>query len=627
MSSRDNKKEQNRWLDRKVSMDQILLDKYHSAPQDPGVYLMRDELGHIIYVGKALNLKKRLSSYFIKESGHDMKTGILINHIRDFQVIVTASEHEALILESTLIKKHKPKYNVILKDGKNYPCLKIDIRQDYPRLEVVRKIQKDKALYFGPYSSAFSVKNTLKSVNRIFKLRKCRDNQFNNRSRPCLNYQIKACLGPCCNEVPKKEYHKIVKDVILFLKGRSSALVRKLKKEMRAAADSRDFEKAAHLRDTVFAIERVMERQVVVSTDRLDRDVISCVKEKGRAVVTLLSVRGGSLVGTRHFYFDMHFSETTEILDAFIRQYYEKSVFLPRQVLISQGIENHDILEHQLSLKKGKTVKLLVPQRGEKHQLVTMALVNGKKELEKYFSREAQAQADLLCLQKMLKLERLPLRIECFDNSTLAGKDTVSAMVVFKNGVPDKSQYRKFIMKNAKPDDDYACMKEVLTRRFLKKETDIELPDLLLVDGGRGQISMAWAVLKELGLESKFSLAGIAKKDKKKGEVRDKIYLPNRANPVNTIQSEPALFLLQRLRDEAHRSAITFQKKRRTTRSKTSVLDTVQGIGKKRKETLLKAYKGLSRMKKASVDELASLPGIPRSVAEHLASALKTLQE
>ncbi|MFO7751255.1 MAG: excinuclease ABC subunit UvrC [Desulfobacteraceae bacterium] len=608
-------------------MNQNLLEKYHAAPADPGVYLMKNEKSRIIYVGKALNLKKRLASYFTKESGHDLKTGILIRQIEDFELIVTSSEHEALILESTLIKKHKPKYNVILKDGKNYPCLRIDVTADYPGLEIVRKINRDNAFYFGPYSSAHGVKSTLKSVNRIFRLRKCRKTQFANRSRPCLNYQIKSCLGPCCNEVSREEYHKIVKDVVLFLKGRSSELVKKLTTEMRAEAEKENFEKAAQLRDTVSAVEKILEKQVVVSTDHLDRDVIACVGEKEKAIVTLFFVRGGNLVGTRHFPFDMHYNDIPEILDAFIKQYYEKSSFLPAQLLVSQPVENRELIEQRLSEKKGKSVKLLVPRRGEKKQIIDMALLNGQKELERFFSREAQARESLLSLQKILHMDRLPRRIECFDNSNISGTDPVSSMVVFINGVPDSSLYRKFIIRDVTEHDDYAYMTEVLTRRFSKARDDMALPDLVVVDGGKGQISMAVAVLKTLGLEGNFAVAGLAKKNPEKGETHDKIYLPNRSNPVNTGQAEDALFLVQRLRDEAHRFAITFQRRRRGTRAKTSILDSVHGIGKKRKQTLLSAYQGISRMKQASVAELASHPGMTRPIAEHLAAALEKCEQ
>lgn len=583
---------------------------------------MKDQNGKIIYVGKALNLKKRLASYFAGKSRHDMKTGVLIKKIADFETIITSNEHEALILESNLIKKHKPRYNIILKDDKNYPCLRIDITKPYPVLEVVRKIKNDAALYFGPYSSVYSVRSTLRKVNRIFRLRKCRENQFKNRSRPCLNFQIKACLGPCCNNVCEKEYNKVVKDVVLFLKGKAPKLVRKLKQEMKENAVKEQFEEAARIRDTIFAIEKTLEQQVAVSKDKRDRDVIFCTGLKEKAVVTILFVRSGNLIGTRYYHFDMGINQPHEILDAFIRQYYEKDAFLPGQILVSEKIENSKLLEHTLSIKKGKQVKILVPVRGEKKRIIEMAEQNGKKELEKLLSREAEAKDTLVMLQKLLHMPWFPERIECFDNSNIAGTDPVSAMVVFINGFADKAKYRKFIIKNAKGGDDYACMTEVLTRRFLTDEAHMDFPDLLLVDGGKGQISMAMAVLKELGLENRFKIAGIAKKDVDKGEDQDKIYLPNRSNPVNTSHAEKALFLLQRLRDEAHRFAITFQRKRRLKRAEVSILDQIPGIGPKRKHLLLKTYQGITRMKQASVEELASLPGMNITAAKILAAEL-----
>ncbi len=622
------------------NINSSLLEKYNSAPSDPGVYLMKDKTGKIIYVGKAINLKKRLASYFAgRLSRHDMKTGVLIKKITDFETIITSTEHEALILESNLIKKYKPKYNVILKDGKNYPCLRIDITEKYPALEIVRKIKKDHALYFGPYSSAYSVRNTLRKVNRIFRLRKCKKNQFNNRSRPCLNFQIKACLGPCCNDVDEKEYKKIVKDVVLFLKGKAPKLVKKLNQEMQEKALNEEFEEAAAIRDTIFAIEKTLEQQVAVSADMLDRDVISCESLKDKAVVTILFVRAGNLIGTRHYHFDMEFNTSEEILEAFIRQYYEKNAFLPCQVLISENIGDKELLEHDLSLKKGRKVNILVPARGEKKRIVEMASNNGKKELKKLVSREAEAKQILETVQRLLHMPSFPERIECFDNSNTSGTDPVSSMVVFINGFPDKSKYRKYILKDVKGQDDYACMTEVLTRRFsepelkLKSElklkqdrSDMDFPDLLLVDGGKGQISMAMAVLKQIGLENCFQVAGIAKKDLDKGENQDKIYLPNRSNPVNFANAQKALFLLQRLRDEAHRFAITFQRKRRSKRAEISVLDGINGIGPKKKQLLLEKYHGISNMKQATVEELASLPGITMKIAQNLAEELHKLK-
>lgn len=605
-------------------MNPELQEKYRTTPSDAGVYLMKDKKGRIIYVGKAGNLKKRLAAYFVKTTGHDPKTGILIKHIVDFEVIVTAGDHEALILEATLIKRHKPRYNVLLKDGKNYPCLRLDTTRDYPALEVVRKIKDDGAAYFGPYSSAHAVRHTLKQVHRIFKLRKCRNSQFNNRSRPCLQYQIKACLGPCCLEVPVEVYGEIVNDVKLFLKGRAPELIRKLKDKMLRAADAQAFEKAAHLRDTLFAIEKTLERQVAVAPDMMDRDVIACHGDQGRAVVTLLFVRSGYVVGTRHFHFDMTWNTIPEIMGAFLMQYYGNNTFIPTQILLSHAVEDQPLMETQFSDKKGRRVYLLVPERGDKKKILDMARLNAENELETTLSKQVETEAVLDMLQKLMSMPVPPRRIECYDNSNISGTDPVSSMVVFTDGKPDKGAYRKFIIKNVAQHDDYAYMTEVLSRRFAPdKKEPLPLPDLVVVDGGKGQLSMAVAVLKDLGLADKMYVAGLAKKDKEKGEEHDKIYIPNRSNPLNTASSLKALYLLQQLRDEAHRFAITFQRKRRAKRAGSSVLDGIPGIGKKRRALLMQEYKGITAMKQATVEEMATLPGMTLPAAEAVFNALQ----
>ena len=603
-------------------MNKIILEKYKNTPVNPGVYLMKDKHNTVIYVGKALNLKKRLGSYFTKETIHNLKTNILIEKISDFNIIVTSTEHEALILESNLIKKHKPKYNIILKDNKNYPCLKIDITQNYPFLEIVRKIKNDKALYFGPYSSVHSVRASLKMVDKIFKLRKCKKNQFSNRSRPCLNFQIKSCLGPCCNKISQEKYNKIIKNVVLFLKGKAPQLIRNLKQDMKNAAEILHFEKAAQLRDTISAIEKSFEKQVVVSTDQKDRDVISCINDKEKAVVTILFVRAGNLVGTRHYVFSKNINKNSEILNAFIRQYYEKNSFMPCQILLSENIENKAFLENEFSLKKEKKVLILIPQKGEKKRIIDLGLLNGKKELEKLLSKEAETKQILIMIQKLFLMDKYPKRIECFDNSNIGGTNPVSSMVVFSKGISDKKEYRKFIIKKADGYDDYACMAEVLERRFAKNKDFIKLPDLLLVDGGKGQLGIAYAILKNLGLENKFQIAGIAKKDSKKKE-QDKIYIPKRSNPLNTNQAQKALFFLMTIRDEAHRSAITFHKKRRSKQAELSILNSIPEIGKKRKAILLKTYKGITNLKKASVKELAAIKGMTQKAAKQVVKALK----
>ncbi len=603
-------------------MNQTLQEKYSQSPHSPGVYLMKNAGGKIIYVGKAKDLKKRLASYFISKQQPDTKTAALIEMITSFDLVITASDHEAFILEANLIKEHNPKYNVILKDGKNYPLLRIDMNEPYPAIQRVRNIKNDHALYFGPYSSALSVKRTLKQIQKIFKLRKCQNTQFKNRSRPCLNYQIKACLGLCCNAVESSEYKKQVKDAILFLRGKSGQVVKRLGAEMRVHAGVQEFEKAAQKRDTIFAIENIMEKQVVVCPDMKDRDVMGLAWNKGKAVVTVLMVRSGLLIDTVHYPLDLGFKIPDEVLAAFVDQYYGKTRFLPTFVLLSQRIENSKEIEERLTQSLGKRVKVHFPERGEKKRLVNMALVNASQELEKILLKEKEEQASLVLLKSLMGMETLPRRIECFDNSNISGQDPVSSMVVFTNGRPDKSAYRKYIIKDITFQDDYAYMYQVLERRFSKTKEEMDWPDLLVVDGGKGQLGMALAVLADLGMDRSFALAGLAKRDKAKGELFDKIYVPGRSNPLNIGQAKKALYLLERIRDEAHRFAITFQRKRREKRGVFSILDSIPGLGPKKKKMLLTQYKGIGNMKKASLEELSSLPGITGKLAKNLLKEL-----
>jgi len=603
-------------------MMDLILEKYRQTPHQPGVYRMLDTKGSTIYVGKAKDLKKRLSSYFIKKNNHDPKTMALLEMIKDFEIIITSSGHEAFILESNLIKEYNPKYNVILKDGKSYPLLRIDMNETYPAIQRVRKIKNDKAHYFGPYSSSNSVNKTLKQIQKIFKLRQCKNTQFKNRSRPCLNFQIKACLGLCCNDVSVVKYKRQVQDAILFLKGRSHQVVKKLKAQMTGYASSREYEKAAEIRDTIFAIENILERQVVVSPDMIDRDIVAFAADKGRGVITVMIVRSGFLIDTAHYPLDLGFKEPDEILSAFLEQYYKHMEFLPSIILLSRKIENKEEMENLFAKRKGKKVNIRVPVRGEKKRLVEMAHVNASRELEKSLLKEEEERASISMLRDLMGMKNLPARIECFDNSNLSGQDPVSSMVVFKDGRPYKDGYRKFIIRDLDYQDDYAYMYQVLERRFLKDPSEMAYPDLLVVDGGKGQLSMAVAVLKELNIENNFMVAGLAKKNEAKGEEFDKIYIPGRSNPLNTSQARKALYLLQQVRDEAHRFVITFQRKRREKRAGLSVLDTIPGIGPKKKKALLKHFKGITQMKTASIDEIADLPGINKTLAKKVIQTL-----
>ncbi len=599
-----------------------VLEKYRQAPHNPGVYLMKDAKDKIIYVGKAIDLKKRLSSYFIKKTNHDVKTLALLEMIKDFEVVITSSGHEALVLESNLIKEYNPKYNIVLKDGKNYPLLRIDMHETYPAIQRVRKIKNDNALYFGPYSSSNNVNKTLKQIQKIFKLRKCKNSQFKNRSRPCLNYQIKACLGLCCIDVDPVEYRKQVKDAVLFLKGRSRQIVKKLKTEMMALAQVLDYEKAAQIRDAIFAIESIMERQVVLSSDLTDRDVFALYSKKGKAMITVMIVRSGVLIDSANYPLELGFKEEDEILYAFLEQYYSKNLFLPSYILLNKEIIGKEVLEDDFSEKKEKKVIVHTPARGEKKRLVEMAQINATKELEKLLLKEEEQRASILMLKELLKMEVLPSRIECFDNSNLSGQDPVASMVVFKDGKAFKDGYRKYIIRGIEHQDDYAYMYHVLSRRFSKDPDQMEYPDLLVVDGGKGQLGMAMAVINDLSIKQPFMVAGLAKKDETKGEEFDKIYIPGRSNPLNTNQAKKALYLLQQVRDEAHRFAITFQRKRREKRAGLSILDSIPGIGPKKKKTLLTHFKGISQMKASSVTDIAALSGMNTKLAQKVLDAI-----
>ncbi|MBW1759124.1 MAG: excinuclease ABC subunit UvrC [Deltaproteobacteria bacterium] len=603
-----------------------LHEKLSGISSDPGVYLMKDKAGKVIYVGKASNLKKRLTSYFkVPDSRKpDLKTQVLITKISTFDTLITASEQEALILESNLIKRYLPRYNVILKDDKRYPSLRLDVKNPYPCLTLVRKIANDGALYFGPFASSQAVRRTLKFINKTFKLRKCKTRDLKNRLRPCLNYQMGTCLAPCCLEVDENLYTENVKEVVLFLKGRTPDLIRKIKKEMTAAARVQDYEKAALLRDKFFALEKTLEKQVAVTTDLVDRDVLAVVKGPDFSLITLLFLRGGFLLGNRHFTFKEAISSDEEIIGAFLRQYYENARFVPKEVLVPILLEDSALFEEWLKSLKGEKVSIFRPVRGEKARLVEMAVQNAKNELENRIASDSADRDILSRLQKRLKISSLPVLIECFDISNISGTDPVAGMVVFENGKPHKSSYRKYRIKTVEGPNDYACMHEVLKRRYGKGERSRPFPDLLMVDGGKGQINIAVSVLKELNIEADFEIIGIAKKDETKGETEDKIYKPGRANPVNLGREGDLLFLLQRIRDETHRFAITFHRKRRSKRSITSALDAIPGIGRKRKKTLLKHFGSIKKIRAATLEELSALPGMNRKAAEAVRQRLAT---
>jgi excinuclease ABC subunit C len=605
-------------------MTETILEKLSRVGPEPGVYLMKDAEERVIYVGKARNLRKRLSSYFHRPNPLDPKTAMLVQKVRDFEIVVTASEKEALILEANFIKRYKPKYNVVLKDDKRYLSIRLDLKDPYPALDLVRKIERDGALYFGPFSSAQAVRHTMKFINKTFKLRKCRIRDFRARTRPCLHCQMAGCLAPCCMDVDQNIYAEMVREVVLFLKGKTPLLIQKIKNEMVSAAEGEDFERAAKLRDKMFALEKTLEKQVAATGDFMDRDVLAIERSGDTTLVTLLFIRGGTLIGYRNFPFPDTLLGDGEILESFIRQYYENSPFIPKEILATTRLESTHLLEEWLKELKGEKVSIRFPERGEKARLIEMALQNAGKGLEEFLSTRETGGDRLLRLQKKLGLKRIPSRIECFDNSNLFGTEPVASVVVFIAGKADASAYRRYAIKTVRRPDDYATMAEVLKRRYGKGEASLPLADLIMVDGGKGQLNIALSILKELDLAGEMEVIGIAKKDERRGETLDKIFLPARVNPVNFGREGDLLLFLQKIRDEAHRFAIAYHRKRRGRTAVHSVLDDVPGIGKERKKRLLRHFGSVQKIRAATLEELNALPGMSRKAAEALQKALGT---
>jgi excinuclease ABC subunit C len=601
-------------------------DKLSKVSSKPGVYLMKDAHGKVIYVGKAGCLKKRLASYFLRSGSSawqmDLKTQMLIRSISDVDTIITGSEKEALILESNLIKRYRPRYNVILKDDKRYPSLRLDIKNPYPNLTVVRKTEKNGGFYFGPFASSAAVRKTLQIIQKTFKLRKCKTKDFNRRTRPCLNFQMALCLGPCCLDVDQKIYGDIVKEVILFLKGKTPDLIQKIKQEMISAADLQDYEKAAVLRDKLFALEKTLEKQVAVSNDFIDRDVIGLARSGDHSLFTILFVRSGFLVGTRDFKFSEIMSTDAEMVGAFIRQYYDNTRFIPKEILVPTSLEDVLLMEELLGKIKGEKVGILSPKRGEKVRLVKMANQNAKNNLRELMTEVSKDTQLLIRLRQRLRMDKIPWRIECFDNSSISGKDAVSGMVVFEKGKPNKSLYRKYSLETESAQDDCACMAEALQRRYGKGEISEPLPDILMVDGGKGQLNTAFSVIKSLGLDKDIQLISIAKKNDKKGETQDKIYKAGQGNPVNLGREGDLVLFLERIRDEAHRFAVSFHRKRRSKTLMHSSLDSIPGVGEKRKKMLLTHYKRIERIRSATLEELSALPGISYKLAKSIKTGL-----
>ncbi|AMP21161.1 hypothetical protein AZF37_08325 [endosymbiont 'TC1' of Trimyema compressum] len=588
-------------------MEDKIQNKLNLLPKSSGVYEMLDENGKVIYVGKSINLKNRVSSYF--KGKKDAKTEALVKQIRDFRFTVTESELEALVLECNLIKEKKPKYNILLRDDKNYPYLKIRTDHPFPRLEVVRRRKKDSALYFGPYTNTTNMREVIKIIESVFTLRSCSDHELKHRFRPCLNYQIKRCFAPCVGYISEKEYAEIINDVVLFLTGKEKSLLRHLKVEMKKASEEMAFEKAAKIRDQVNAINRVIETQRMDVKDLNSRDVIGFYEGAGVTSAVIFFIREGKVIDKESYFLDHLKGEAKEdVLKAFLEQYYYGHL-VPREILLPFKIEGMENLEHLFSIKRKKKADLVVPQKGEKKALIRLAYDNAKENYEQKKAlkkrEEEKRKQSLEGLKNFLKLQKIPKRIECYDISHIQGSHTVASMVVFTDGVPDKGQYRKFKIRTVDGPDDFKSMEEVLERRFKNFGKDKEgfniLPDLLVIDGGKGQLSSARKILKKLGL-SHVATFGLAKRE-------ELLFKEDELDPIVLPRQSESFYLVQRIRDEAHRFAITFHRQQRDDSMTASIFDEIEGVGPKRKKDLLQAFGSVSGIRKASVEEIVAVIG------------------
>lgn len=591
------------------------------APSSPGVYLMKDADGTVIYVGKAVNLRKRLLSYIQRYPHPEPKTRILVQKIRIIETILTGTENEALILESTLIKRYRPRYNVILKDDKSYPSLRLNIQEPFPRLSLVRRIEADGALYFGPFSSSGALHQTLQLINRVFPLRKCRDTVFRSRQRPCLQYQIGRCLGPCCLTVSPEGYSRLVDEVVLFLRGEGRTLMDRIEADMRDAAQRQDFESAIVLREKLAAIRRVVEQQVVVTADGIDRDVVALAEEGDQCVITVMKIRKGQLVENRHFHFSEAVGSLPVMLGNFLCQYYEREGSgMPDEVLVSEKPESAALLQKHLRQLGNRRLVLRKARDPIHKQLMALAHQNAAGELNARISRKEYRIGILRRIQEKLGMEHLPERIACIDNSHWQGEEPVSSIVVFFRGEPHSAEYRKYRIRQTQRSDDYGAMREILKRRFHRPSARLPYPDLLLVDGGRGQLHAAQQVLSELGMNQTIALAAIAKGEDRMTD--DRIFLPDQPDPIDLSKDKDILLLFQRIRDEAHRTAVSYHRNRSRSSHLRSLLDTIPGIGPKRKKMLLEHFGDVETIRNVSPDQIAALPGMTRSVAEKVKLAI-----
>ena len=609
----------------------------NTLPTKPGCYIYKNDLGQIIYVGKAINLRNRVRSYFQEKADHDQKTRQLVRNIRDIEWIVVGSELEALILEMNLIKKHRPRYNIKLKDDKRYPYIKIHWQDAYPRVTVTRQMNEDGARYFGPYTSVWAVHQTLDVLRRIFPYLTCDREISGQDSRACLFLDIKLCTGPCVGAVGQAEYRQMIEDLCQFLQGRTDPIITRLRSEMEQAAEELRFERAAAIRDQINAIDRVVEKQKVISSDKVDSDVIAMARADGEACVQIFFIRGGKMIGREYFILEgTEDAADSEIVAQFVKQFYAEAPNLPAEVLLPNEVEEARIISQWLNTTRGGSkVELTVPRQGSQQELMDMAAENATETLR---ALRAQWQADtnrqteaLGELQAALNLPEPPNRIECYDISNTQGTASVGSMVVFEQGVPAKKLYRRFNIQSVKGPDDFASMEEVLTRRFKRWQASQQerlapgekldpsfarLPDLLMVDGGKGQLGRAVKVLADFNLTGQVPVVGLAKQ-------QEELFVPGHSQSILLARHSQGLYLIQRIRDEAHRFAITAHRKLRTREGLASRLEKVPGIGPAKRKMLLKRFGSIEGILNATVEDLASLHGITPELAQAIKDSLE----
>jgi excinuclease ABC subunit C len=610
-----------------------------NLPDKPGVYLHKNAQGKIIYVGKAINLKSRVRSYFHKSTlEHSGKTRRLVEEVADIEFIVAKSELEALLLENTLIKKHQPRFNVRLKDDKRYPYIKVHWQDPFPRITTTRRLQNDGARYFGPYTAAWAAYQTLDLIRKIFPYLTCTRDITGNDERACLYYHIGRCAAPCIGVVNQEEYRQIIDNLCDFLSGNIEPVVADLRRQMDTAAENLDFERAAQIRDQIKAIDQVVEKQKVVNTKTMDEDVIAFARADGDACVQVFFIRGGKLTGRDYFVLEGTAEEAdAEIMTSFLKQFYDQSPTVPAQIVLPQEVDELMIIRDWLQSKRGEKVTLKVPHRGKHKELLEMAAENAAETLThlraQWAADESKQTEALTELQQALDLPETPLRIECYDISTLQGTNTVGSMVVFAKGVPRKSDYRRFKIKNVVGQDDYASMQEMLRRRFKRMTDDgyhdqraeVEkrdednawalIPNLVIIDGGKGQLNAALEVLDEFELRDAVPIVGLAKRE-------EEIFMPGKAESIMLPRNSQALFLVQRVRDETHRFGVTYHRQLRGKSAVHSSLDDIDGIGPKRRRALLAKFGSINAIRSASIEELAAVPGMSKRAAQVLKDTL-----